>query len=134
MGNRADEEGTDVEFYRKPLTDTVHADTPTGAPAQLLDLLDRLGFERKTVETAGPVYVWHEAPADLSEDGKKRLATRALPTLLLAGYVVHIPDDLFDPAAYEDAVSRLRTPSTSSTPGSVPTSMAGAEDRAARRR
>ncbi|MDX3523265.1 hypothetical protein [Streptomyces scabiei] len=134
MGNRADEEGTDVEIYRKPLTDTVHADTPTGAPAQLLDLLDRLGFERKTVETAGPVYVWHEVPAGLSEDGKKRLATRAVPTLLLAGYVVHIPDDLIDPAAYEDAVTRLRTPSTSSTPGSVPTSTAGAEDRAARRR
>ncbi|MFG2707388.1 hypothetical protein [Streptomyces sp. NPDC048386] len=108
MGNRADDEGTDVEIYRKPLTDTVHADTPTGAPEQLLALLDSLGFERKTAVTAGPVYVWHEAPAHLSEDEKKRLATRAIPPLLMAGYEVYIPDYLFDPAAYQQAVHETR--------------------------
>ncbi|MDF3292405.1 hypothetical protein [Streptomyces silvisoli] len=43
MGNRADDEGTDVEIYIKPPTDTVHADTPTGAPEKLLALLDSLG-------------------------------------------------------------------------------------------
>ncbi|MDX3750085.1 MULTISPECIES: hypothetical protein [Streptomyces] len=112
MGNRADDEGTDVEIYRKPLTDTVHADTPTGAPEQLLALLDRIGFERKTVSPAGiagPTYVWHEAPGHLSEDEKKRLATRAVPPLLTAGYVVHIPDYLFDQAAYRSAAEELRT-------------------------
>lgn len=62
MGNRADDEGTDVTIYLKPLTDTVHADTPTGAPEPLLALLDNLGFERRTLPTPGPVYVWHEAP------------------------------------------------------------------------
>ncbi|MEU3616846.1 hypothetical protein ABZ725_31770 [Streptomyces sp. NPDC006872] len=112
MGNRADDEGTDVEIYRKPLTDTVHADTPTGAPEQLLALLDRLSFERKTVSpagTAGPTYAWHEAPSHLSEDEKKRLATLAVPPLLAAGYVVHIPDYLFDQATHLSATDELRT-------------------------
>lgn len=111
MGNRADDEGTDVEIYRKPLTDTVHADTPTGAPEQLLALLDELGFERQTVRPAGPAgpaYVWHEAPAHLGEDEKKKLASRAVPTLLVAGYVVSIPDYLFDQAAYRSAVAEVR--------------------------
>ncbi|MFJ7342368.1 hypothetical protein ACIQU3_19015 [Streptomyces sp. NPDC101110] len=108
MGNRADDEGTDVEIYRRALTDTVHADTPTGAPEQLLALLDGLGFERKTAVTAGPVYIWHEAPAHLSEAEKKRLATRAIPPLLMAGYRVNIPDYLFDEAAYQQAVHDIR--------------------------
>ncbi|KPC62664.1 hypothetical protein [Streptomyces chattanoogensis] len=108
MGNRADDEGTDVEIYRKPLSDTIHADTPTSAPDKLLALLDSLGLERKTEVTAGPVYVWHEVPSHLSEEEKKQLATRAVPSLLLAGYVVNIPDDLFDPAAYRNAVAQIR--------------------------
>ncbi|MFI6012537.1 hypothetical protein ACIBAG_27580 [Streptomyces sp. NPDC051243] len=110
MGSRADDEGTDVEIYRKPLTDTVHADTPTGAPEQLLALLDQLGFERNTVRPAGssgPTYVWHEAPAHLGEEEKKQLASRAVPALLMAGYVVHIPDYLFDPVAYRSAAAQI---------------------------
>ncbi|MFE4017971.1 hypothetical protein ACFXPZ_11240 [Streptomyces sp. NPDC059101] len=113
MGNRADDEGTDVEIYLKPLTDTVHADTPTGAPEKLLALLDRLGFERKTVETAGPVYVWHEAPGHLTQDAKKQLATGAVPALLMAGYLVNITNDAWDAAAYEAAVAKVqRRPAT----------------------
>ncbi|WP_208885201.1 hypothetical protein [Streptomyces sp. PBH53] len=65
MGNRADEYSTDVKIYRRALTPTIHADTPTAAPKALLDLLDRLGFERREIRTAGPVYIWHEVPADL---------------------------------------------------------------------
>ncbi|MFI1885971.1 hypothetical protein [Streptomyces jumonjinensis] len=115
MGNRADDEGSDVEIYRKPLSTTFHADTATGAPEQLLALLDELGLQRRTLTTTGPVYVWHEAPEDLSEDEQKRLATRALPALLMAGYIVHISDDLFDPAAYQEAAAaayrrRVRPP------------------------
>ncbi|MCZ0974335.1 hypothetical protein O1L55_30005 [Streptomyces albulus] len=108
MGNRADDEGTDVEIYLKPLTDTVHADTPTGAPEKLLALLDRAGFERKTLETAGPVYVWHEAPGHLTEDAKKHLATGAVPALLMAGYLVNITNDVWHAAAYQDAVAKMR--------------------------
>ncbi|MEV0259025.1 hypothetical protein AB0H82_32770 [Streptomyces sp. NPDC050732] len=108
MGNRADAEGSDVEIYRKAPTDTIHADTPTGAPEQLLALLDALGLERKTEVTAGPVYVWHEVPDHLSEQEQKKVATRALPSLLLAGYVVNIPDALFDPMAYQEAVADIR--------------------------
>ncbi|MDF3140884.1 MULTISPECIES: hypothetical protein [unclassified Streptomyces] len=44
MANLADEYGTDVEIYIKALTTTIHADTPTGAPAKLHDLLDQLGW------------------------------------------------------------------------------------------
>ncbi|MEV5979663.1 hypothetical protein [Streptomyces sp. NPDC052114] len=108
MGNRADDYGSDVEIYRKPLSDTIYAETPTGAPEQLLALLDALGLERKSTVTAGPVYVWHEVPGHLSEDEQKKAATRALPSLLLAGYVVNIPDDLFDPTAYQEAVADIR--------------------------
>ncbi|MGW6454406.1 hypothetical protein ACWF94_00520 [Streptomyces sp. NPDC055078] len=121
MGNRADDEGTDVEIYRKPLSTTIHADTPTGAPEQLLVLLDQLGLRRQRLTTAGPAYVWHEAPADLSEDEQKRLVTRAVPTLLMAGYLVSITDDIFDPAAYQEAVAEYRSrsgaPATASPSG-----------------
>ncbi|MGW4249932.1 hypothetical protein [Streptomyces californicus] len=108
MGNRADDEGTDVTIYRKALTDTIHADTPTGAPEQLLTLLDRLGFERQTLATAGPVYVWHEAPGNLDEAAKKQLATQAVPWLHKAGYMVHITDDVWDAAAYTAAATAVR--------------------------
>ncbi|MFD1829891.1 hypothetical protein ACFSJS_09455 [Streptomyces desertarenae] len=109
IGNRADGEGTDVEIYRKALSDTIHADTPTGAPEKLLALLDRLGLERQEVRTAGPVYVWHTVPAHLPEAERKRLATRAIPALLTAGYRVNITPELFDEAAYHQAVHDLRT-------------------------
>ncbi|WP_405889837.1 hypothetical protein OG427_07260 [Streptomyces sp. NBC_00133] len=108
MGNHADDYGSDVEIYRKALTTTIHADTPTGAREKLLALLDSLGLERKTSVTAGPVYVWHEIPEQLTEDEKKRLASRAIPSLLVAGYVVNIPDDLFDAAAYSEAAEQIR--------------------------
>ncbi|MFG3282116.1 hypothetical protein [Streptomyces sp. NPDC048111] len=110
MGNRADEYGSDVEIYRKPLADTIYAETRTAAPEHLLALLDTLGLERKTSVTAGPVYVWHEVPSHLNEDEQKKAATRAIPALLLAGYVVNIPDDLFDPIAYQEAVAVIRNP------------------------
>ncbi|MET9294375.1 hypothetical protein [Streptomyces sp. NPDC003077] len=116
MGNRADEEGTDVEIYRKPLSDTVQVDTPTGAPERLLALLDSLGFERTTVETNGPVYVWHEVPGHLGEDEKKQLVSRALPPLLSAGCLVNLPADLFDPVVYQDAVAEAKRRSRSSAP------------------
>ncbi|MEI5100898.1 hypothetical protein RB200_23150 [Streptomyces sp. PmtG] len=108
IGNRADDAGSDVEIYRTPLTDTIRADTPTGAPEQLLALLDALGLERKSEVTAGPVYVWHEVPGHLDEDAQKKVVTRAIPSLLLARYVVNIPEHLFDPAAYREAIADIR--------------------------
>ncbi|WP_406463327.1 hypothetical protein OH768_47720 [Streptomyces sp. NBC_01622] len=111
MGNRADDEGTDVEIYIRPLTDTVHADTPTGAPEELLTLLDQLGFERNTLRPAGssgPTYVWHEAPARLTEAEKRKLATSAVPSLLVAGYLVNITDAVWDAAAYQEAALAAR--------------------------
>ncbi|MEU8482397.1 hypothetical protein [Streptomyces sp. NPDC048641] len=119
MGNRADDEGTDVTIYRKALSDTVHADTPTGAPERLLALLDRLGFERQTLTTSGPVYVWHEAPAHLDEDAKKQLATHAVPWLHKAGYVVRIDDDVWDAAAYTDAATAMHNQSTPAPPSAA---------------
>ncbi|MGW6742852.1 hypothetical protein ACWGDX_19370 [Streptomyces sp. NPDC055025] len=117
MGNRADDEGSDVEIYREALSGAIRADTPTGAPETLLALLDQLGLERRTVMSAGRVYRWHEVPAGLGEDERKQLATRAVPTLLMAGYVVHVPDGLFDPDAYRHAVHEMRAARTApSTP------------------
>ncbi|MFF8958622.1 hypothetical protein [Streptomyces sp. NPDC014894] len=120
MGNRADESGSDVEIYRKPLSNTIHADTATGAPERLLALLDQLGLQRQTLATAGPAYVWHKVPADLAEAEQKRLATRVVPTLLMAGYIVNITDDVFDPAAYQEVVAQYRSRSVPPA-GTAPT-------------
>ncbi|MFF6772793.1 hypothetical protein ACFY8W_04435 [Streptomyces sp. NPDC012637] len=109
MGNRADARGSDVEIYRKALTDTIHADTRTGATEQLLNLLDQLGLKRQEVRTAGPVYVWHEVPEHLGFDEQKRLASRAIPALLTAGYNVNCTADVFDETAYEQAVHEIRS-------------------------
>ncbi|MCL7493806.1 hypothetical protein M8I34_20750 [Streptomyces sp. MCA2] len=109
MGNRADEYGTDVEIYRKALTNTIYAETPSSAPDQLLDLLDQLGLERQEVRTAGPVYIWHEVPGHLDAGEQKRLASRAIPALLVAGYKVNCTPDIFNEAAYQQAVQEIRS-------------------------
>ncbi|GAA1160101.1 hypothetical protein GCM10009654_15380 [Streptomyces hebeiensis] len=120
MGNRPDEYGTDVEIYRKALTLTIHADTRTGAREQLLALLDSLGFDRHDAETAGPAYVWHEAPAHLGLDEQKRLASRAIPALLVAGYTVNCTPDAFDEGAYQQAVHEIRSGRTRRSPRAQP--------------
>ena len=119
MGNRADETGMDVEIYRKPLSDTIVADTATGSPAELLDMLDMLGLERKEVATSGPVYIWHEVPAHLDAQEQKRLASRAIPVLLISGCKVNCTPQVFDEAAYQQAVREVRAlqaPIPSETP------------------
>ncbi|MCZ4103073.1 hypothetical protein G3I60_35830 [Streptomyces sp. SID13666] len=108
MANLADEYGTDVEVYIKALTTTIHADTATGAPGRLLDLLDPLGLERREVRTAGPVYTRHVAPQHLDADEQKRLAIRAIPALLLAGYKVNCAPEVFNEDAYQQAVREIR--------------------------
>ncbi|MFJ7997482.1 hypothetical protein ACIQ7D_10100 [Streptomyces sp. NPDC096310] len=108
MGNRADENGTDVEFYRKPLSDTVVADTASGAPEELFDMLDFLGLERKEVRTSGPVYAWYEVPARLDAQEQKHLVSRAIPVLLISGCKVNCTPELFDEAAYQQAVREVR--------------------------
>ncbi|MEU6353066.1 hypothetical protein ABZ896_27685 [Streptomyces sp. NPDC047072] len=110
MGNHADDEGTDVEIYIRLLT-------ATDAPERLLALLDSLGFERRTLTTAGPVYVWHEVPNHLTEAEKKKLATGAVPSLLVAGYLVHITDAVWDAAAYQDAAEAVRRQHAAAAPG-----------------
>ena len=135
MGSRADVEGTDVTIYLKPLTDTVHADTPTGAPEQLLALLDQLGFERRTLPTSEPVSVWHEAPAHLDEESpRKQLATHAVPWLPKAGYVVRIDDDVWDAAAYTDAATAMRDHGAPAPPAAVAAVPATGRPPGARRR
>ncbi|MGW5868248.1 hypothetical protein ACWFRJ_39585 [Streptomyces sp. NPDC055239] len=110
MANLADENGTDVEIYVKALTTTLHADTPTGAPAKLHDLLEQLGLECHELPTGGPLYIWHTVPEHLGAQEQKRLATRAFPALLLAGYEVNCSPEVFDDAAYRQAVHDIRTP------------------------
>ncbi|MFF7647372.1 hypothetical protein [Streptomyces canus] len=109
MANLADEYGTDVEIYIKALTTTIHADTSTGAPTQLPDLLERLGLERHEYPMGGPLYIWHTVPEHLGVDEQKGLATRAIPARLLAGYEVNCTPDVFDEAAYRQAVHDIRT-------------------------
>lgn len=108
MANLADEYGTDVEIYIKALTTTIHADTPTGAPTGLHDLLEQLGLERHAYPAGEPLYIWHTVPDHLGADEQKRLANRAIPSLLLAGYTVNCDPEVFDEALYQQAVHRLR--------------------------
>ncbi|WP_247748848.1 hypothetical protein [Streptomyces sp. 4R-3d] len=108
MANLADEYGSDVEIYVKALTTTIHADTRTGAPTKLLDLLDQLGLERQEIRTTGPVYTWHIVPEHLGADEQKRLATCAVPALLLAGYKVNCAPDVFVETVYQQAVREIR--------------------------
>jgi hypothetical protein len=109
MGNRADEYGTDVEIYRRWLNPTIYVETPTGAPAKLLGQLDQLGFERHQFPTPEPVYIWHEVPAHLDSAEQQGLATRAIPTLVLAGYKVNCTPEVFDQAAYQQALHDIRS-------------------------
>ncbi|MFD5161805.1 hypothetical protein ACFWMJ_27630 [Streptomyces hawaiiensis] len=108
MANLADEYGTDVEIYIKALTTTIHADTPTGAPAGLHGLLEQLGLERHEYPADTPIYIWHTVPEHLGAEEQKRLATRAIPALLLAGYEVNCTPEVFDEAAYQQAVREIR--------------------------
>ncbi|MER6952468.1 hypothetical protein [Streptomyces sp. NPDC000618] len=59
-------------------------------------------------------------PEHLDAAEQKRLATRAIPALLLAGYEVSCTPDVFDEAAYRQAVHEARTsaarPSTQHPP------------------
>jgi hypothetical protein len=108
MANLADEYDTDVEIYIKALTTTIHADTPTDAPAELHGLLEQLGLERHEYPADTPIYIWHTVPEHLGADEQKRLATRAIPALLLAGYEVNCTPEVFDEAAYQQAVREIR--------------------------
>ncbi|MFE9686759.1 hypothetical protein [Streptomyces sp. NPDC006285] len=83
---------------------------PTNAPAELHDLLERLGLERHELPTGAPLYIWHTVPERLGADEQKRLATRTIPALLLAGYEVNCAPDVFDEAAYRQAVQEARAP------------------------
>ncbi|CAL9368560.1 hypothetical protein ACFUTY_34025 [Streptomyces sp. NPDC057362] len=109
MANLADEYGTDVEIYIKALTTTIHADTPTGAPAGLHHLLEQLGLERHEYPTGEPLYLWHTVPDHLGADEQKRLANRVIPALLFAGYTVNCDPDVFDEAIYQQAAHEVLT-------------------------
>ncbi|MFE2587738.1 hypothetical protein ACFXDD_02055 [Streptomyces anthocyanicus] len=65
MANLADEYGTDVEISITALTTTIHAETPTGAPAGLHSLLEQLGLERHEYPTGEPLYVCAQAASAL---------------------------------------------------------------------
>ncbi|MFI5982124.1 hypothetical protein ACIBEA_14715 [Streptomyces sp. NPDC051555] len=110
MGNVADESGTDVEIYRRAFNpDTIHVVSRTGAPEELLALLDSAGLERKTEKTSGPVYVWHETPQGLSEEEQKGLVTRSMLPVLIADYDVNIDPDVYDVTAWAKAISEHRS-------------------------
>ncbi|MFC9464376.1 hypothetical protein [Streptomyces coelicoflavus] len=114
MANLADEYGTDVEIYIKALTTTIHADTPTGAPAELHDLLEQLGLERHTYPEQ--LCIWHTVPERIEADEHKRLATRFIPALLMAGYTVNCDPDVFDEAVDQQAEHEALTSRPTAAP------------------
>ncbi|MGC0386663.1 hypothetical protein [Streptomyces sp. SAI-129] len=116
MANLADEYGTDVEIYIKALTTTIHADTRTGAPAELHALLEQLGLERHEHPAGEPLFIWHTVPEHLGAGEQKRLANRAIPALLLAGYTVNCDPEVFDEAIYQQAEREVLTNKPKATP------------------
>ncbi|MFD3997403.1 hypothetical protein [Streptomyces sp. NPDC058583] len=107
--NLADENNTDVEIYRKPgHPDRLHIVSRTGAPEELLALLDDAGLERRREETTGPVYTWHETPEGLSQKAQRQLVSRAILPFLVAGYDVNIDPDEFNVTAWAQAVQTHR--------------------------
>ncbi|MGW2367720.1 hypothetical protein ACWCZ5_19315 [Streptomyces sp. NPDC001667] len=105
----ADEYGTDVEIYRRD--DTVYADTRTGAPAQLLERLDSLGFTRKS----RAIHTWHELPEGLNQTEVKRRSIRAVLLLTAAGYDANISHDLYDKAVHTTVVAQAKSASMKTT-------------------
>ncbi|WP_225847284.1 hypothetical protein [Streptomyces sp. HPF1205] len=83
--------GTDVEFYRRPFTTTIHADIRADAPAELLSQLDALGLLRCGTEPSG---LWHQVPDGLDEAAGRRLACDAATALTKAGWKINIDPGL----------------------------------------
>ncbi|WP_435285407.1 hypothetical protein [Streptomyces bacillaris] len=108
MTNLAAGCGTDAEIYKGPFPPTVHVDTRTGAPAAFYDLLDQLGLQRHTVQQGDQTLTFHTAPLQLDFDEQKRVATRAIPDLLLAGYKINCTPTVFDEPAYQQAAHDIR--------------------------
>ncbi|WP_318209534.1 MULTISPECIES: hypothetical protein [unclassified Streptomyces] len=107
--NLADENGTDVEIYRKTgHLDRLHIVSRTGAPEELLALLDAAGLERRSETTDGPVYTWHETPEGLSQQAQRQLVSREILPLLIAGYDVNIDPDELDVTAWAQAMQAHR--------------------------
>ncbi|MFE3329020.1 hypothetical protein [Streptomyces sp. NPDC059176] len=128
MGNLADESGTDVEIYRRAFTpNVIHVVSRSDASEELLVLLDSLGLERKTEETDGPAYVWHETPEGLSEAAQKALATRAALPLMIANYDINIDPDVYDVTAWAQAMYEHRSAQAQAAgaPGLPPPGPAG---------
>jgi hypothetical protein len=90
LSNQADDNDLDVLIHRRALSTTVVAESRTGAPETLLDLLDSVGFERQSAA----IYVWHQLPETMSAADISRTCRRAESTLLAAGYGVEVDDRL----------------------------------------
>ncbi|MFD3415305.1 hypothetical protein [Streptomyces cyaneofuscatus] len=129
MTNLADECGTDAEIYQRPFPPTVHVDTRTGAPAALYDLLDQLGLQRHSVQQGDQALTFHTAPLQLDFDEQKRVATRSIPDLLVAGYKINCTPTVFDEPTYQQAVHDIRARKANSA--AQPPARAGAPSRSA---
>nr|WP_239109746.1 hypothetical protein [Streptomyces coelicoflavus] len=85
-----------------------------GAPAELHDLLEQLGLERHTYPE--PLCIWHTVPEHIEADEHKRLATRVIPALLMAGYTVNCDPDVFGKAVYRQAEHEALTSRPAAAP------------------
>jgi hypothetical protein len=124
----ADECGTDVEIYRRFGSPVIFADSRTGAPEELLQLLDTLGLDRHTLP---PFYVWHQVPSDLPENTQLQVASRACAAVHLAGYRVTIDPDVVDEPALVAALARPDSQPEPQQPA-VPARASAAEPRRSR--
>ena len=80
----------DLPALRQPV---IYADSRTGAPEELLKLLDALGRKR---HATAPFYVWHQVPDGLPENTQRPIASRACAAVHLTGYRVSINPDVAD--------------------------------------
>ncbi|MFJ2509909.1 hypothetical protein ACIPEL_03175 [Streptomyces griseoviridis] len=85
MAKLLDEYGADVEIYVKALTTTTHIGTPPSPTA----CWNSSASNATNNPTGERFYVWHTVPDHLGFEEQKRVASRAVPALLLAEYTVN---------------------------------------------
>ncbi|MEU2453923.1 hypothetical protein ABZ605_28070 [Streptomyces sp. NPDC012765] len=90
MSNQADDNNLDAVIYPRYEGSVIFAVSRTGAPTELLDLLDAEGFTRHQEA----IYVWHQLREDIPGLQAAAICARAHAALTAAGYTAHLDDRL----------------------------------------
>ncbi|UQS30282.1 hypothetical protein J5J01_00305 [Streptomyces fradiae] len=105
----ADDHDVNVRIYHRD--GTIFADTRTGAPEALLNLLDSLGFERREA----PGEVWHQLPESMDEIAMHDTLELAAGLATMTGLRMEIDPGIVGGTAYQEAVAATKPPAADAT-------------------